>query len=151
MWRNKNITEREGFGGGRKGGGAGVSDGKGMTVTNDDAGRSGDGRGRGKVTGVGSHVSGRASVHEPVTAATVGAGGGGGIGRRARLWGGEERLVRGRTRSEDAGQRGARYRHHVGMDDPVPWIVAGRPGRGGRGPERGAWAGVAAHGPPLPP
>src|SRR3954468_16276526 len=65
-----------------------------MTVTNDDAGRSGDGRGRGEVTGVGSHVSGRASVHDPVTAATVGAGGGGGIvlksleKRRVRRWGG---------------------------------------------------------------
>src|SRR4051812_3511153 len=130
MWRNKNITEREGFGGGRKGGGAGASDGKSMTVTNDDAGRSGDGGGRGKVTSVGSHVSGRAGVHEPVTAATVGAGGGGriglknlekrrvrrwggviagrGIGRRARLRSGEKRLVSARTRAEDAGQRGAR-------------------------------------------
>src|SRR3954462_8606597 len=115
MWRNKNITERKRFGGGRKGGGAGVSNRKSMTVTNDDAGRSGDGGGRGKVTGVGSHVSGRAGVHEAVTAAPVGAEGGGriglkslekrrvwrwggvvagrGIGRRARLRSGGKRLV----------------------------------------------------------
>ena len=137
------MTEREGFGGGRKGGEAGVSDGKSMTVTNDDVGISGDGRGRGKVTGVGSHVSGRAGVHEPVTAATVGAGGGGGIGlkslekRRIRRWGG---VVAGRG----IGRRA--MRHRVGVDDPGPRIVADRPGRGGRGPGRGRLGGCRGAG-----
>jgi hypothetical protein len=120
-----------------------------MTITDDDTGGSGDGRGSGEIIRVGCHVGGVTAVHVPeVTSATCSTSGGGGVESlqqrgvdlavdgvggwvgvdRAVLGCRKERLMSGGARPRDARVRGAGYRHRVGVDDPGPRIVAHAPG-----------------------
>jgi hypothetical protein len=130
-----------------------------MTITDDDTGGSGDGRGSREITGLGCHVGGGTAVHErEVTCATSSASVGGGVEgvqqrgvdlrRRGRAivagWSGvdqrhdrlgrrEERLVGCWSGPQDAGVLGPWHRHGVGVDDSGLGMLARGPGRRRRG------------------
>ena len=129
-----------------------MGDREGLTIADDYARGSGAGGRSGEVTGMGGHVRGGTSIHEPVTAATIGARGGGGleggeqcgVGVVAEVGGWrvvdrgssmlgcrEEGLVGGGARTEGARVRGTRHRHRVGMDDPGPRVLHRHPWRRG--------------------
>jgi hypothetical protein len=71
------------------------------------------------------------------------AGWGGVDQRRARWRRREERLVGGWSGPQDAGVRGPRYRHGVGVDDSGPGMLSRGPGRRRHGLLRWRWVAVA--------